>query len=614
MLLALFTSGILSVARADDFDRVVLLPPGWPASVAGSPPSTWYDPDMRYYLCNDGTLPVYYFEPGQGTGKDKWFIFLEGGGGCSGPDDCHDRALSNHERNKMGTGCIDAQTCGDYGVYDTSGSLYGLDPSLGSYTQAGHANLDRVENFDGLFASNGDNPFGQPGNEWNRVWVNYCSSDMYTGDARNGPDGDPAGGNPLAGMMSTMETTMGGPTDGVLNNAFLQYVVGVDGANTGYDPVTGSACNLPGAPVPVAGLPTCSDSDWCAWPDTSVTPAAITTRACGVDAIFFNGHVIVEHLLDTLKNGTSYQTPCDPDDESEDPVLCTVNVPALAEADQVVFGGGSAGAGGAFNNVDFVADTLHSWNEGVDVRGYFDSLWSPGRLAYADEDIDGNGTVDLFGDGETGPELSEWVRGNPADGAILGNLYHAARVDDTCASSHNLLDFVTLTPADYDALTWRVGWDADCTDAHALTWGNFIETPHFWVQNFHDAVLRDNPCNPAGVSWGDDADMMCYGELLEYSGWYMPTMDTTEGWFLGRLQKHVMAGSDMVYDPAVGYGLDADDHVTDGMSLTDLLSNWLGLTTGPTHAVDDREDDDIDLVNSPSDPSGVGSLIDPLAP
>lgn len=615
MLLALFVSPLLSVAHADDFDRVVLLPPGWPASVMGTAPSTWYDPEMRYYLCNDGTLPVFYFEPGQGEGANKWFIFLEGGGGCAGPGDCRDRALTTHQRNKMGTGCIDAQTCGDFGVFDTTGSLYTLDGSLTGYDFAGNANLDRVESFEGLFESRAGNPFGAPGHEWNRVWVNYCSSDMYTGDARTGPDGDPAGGNPLAGMMSSMETTMGSPTDGVLNNAFLQYVVGVDGANTGYDPVGGTACNLPGAPAPVAGLPACTNTDWCAWP----TSTGVTFRSCGADAIFFNGHVIVEHLLDTLQSGYTYEAPCDPEDTSADPELCEAEIPALSGASTVVFGGGSAGAGGAFNNVDFVADTLHGWNDDTDVRGYFDSLWSPGRAGYYDEDLDGNGIPDLFGDGETGPELSDWVRGNPADGGILGNLYHAARVDETCAPDHNLHDFVTLTPASYNPVTWRVGWDADCTDIHALTWGNFIETPHFWVQNFHDAVLRDNPCNPAGVAWGSDADMMCFSELLEYSGWYMPTLDSTEGWYLGRLQKHVMAGSDQVYTPdplmgaSFGYGLDADDHVTDEVSLAKLLLAWITATGPQTHGVDDREDDDVDLINA-ADPFDVAHIIDPLAP
>lgn len=617
MLLALFASSFVSVARADDFDRVVLLPPGWPTSVAGTDPSTWYSGEMRHYVCNDGSLPVFYFEPGSGDGADKWFIFLEGGGGCGNPADCRERALTVNKRNKMGTGCIDAQTCGDFGVYDTTGSVFAHDPAVAGYDRAGNADLPRRKSFDGLFSTHGDSPF----ENWNRVWVNYCSSDTWTGDSRESlsPTYGP-GLTDVTGMMSTMPDTMDTSVDAAaVENTLLRFVVGVDDAERGFDAAAGVACNQVGATNPDPLLGTCPDSDWCAWPD-SVDPVtgqlSFLTRSCATDTIFFNGHAIVDHLLDTLSGGLSYEAPCAPTDDDDGEAggddLCGFAIPALSEASTVVFGGGSAGAGGAFNNVDFVADTLHGMNPAIDVRGYFDSLWSSGRDGYFDRDVDGDTVTDIFGDGETGPELSEYVRGSLADGGIVGSVYHNAWADRTCLEDFNVYE-MALTPLDYDPLTWQVGWEADCTDSRALTWSNRIETPHFWVQNFHDAVLRDNPCNPPGLGWDNDSDMMCYSELLEYSGWYMPTMDTTEGWFLGRLQRHVLAGDDDALGPTGSFAIDADDHVSDGLHVATMLDAWLGTSPSGLRAVDDREDDDVDLI-TPADPFIVSSIIDPLAP
>ena len=42
--------------------------------------------------CLDGTAPLYYHEPGTGSGADKWYIHHEGGGWCYNLADCAGRA------------------------------------------------------------------------------------------------------------------------------------------------------------------------------------------------------------------------------------------------------------------------------------------------------------------------------------------------------------------------------------------------------------------------------------------------------------------------------------------------------------------------------------------
>ena len=46
-------------------------------------------------VCLDGSVPVFYFRPGSGSGANKWHIFHEGGGWCTGPESCAMRARSN---------------------------------------------------------------------------------------------------------------------------------------------------------------------------------------------------------------------------------------------------------------------------------------------------------------------------------------------------------------------------------------------------------------------------------------------------------------------------------------------------------------------------------------
>ena len=44
--------------------------------------------------CLDGSPPSYHLNRGFGSGKNKWFIFQEGGGWCVDVDECRMRAKS----------------------------------------------------------------------------------------------------------------------------------------------------------------------------------------------------------------------------------------------------------------------------------------------------------------------------------------------------------------------------------------------------------------------------------------------------------------------------------------------------------------------------------------
>ena len=101
-------------------------------------------------VCSDGSSPVFYFQPGQGAARQKWIIFLQGGGGCVTDAACTSRWNDQHN------------------LVTASGR-----PA-------------RVE-FNGILSSDtGDNP---DFHDFSRVLVHYCSSDAYAGDGQRGIGG-----------------------------------------------------------------------------------------------------------------------------------------------------------------------------------------------------------------------------------------------------------------------------------------------------------------------------------------------------------------------------------------------------------------------------------------
>ncbi|MFN7926203.1 MAG: pectin acetylesterase-family hydrolase [Bryobacteraceae bacterium] len=113
-----------------------------------------YDIDTNQYpyaMCNDGSKAIFYFRPFQGeANRNRWVIFLQGGGSCSSPNDCAKRWCS----------------------VDTSFSSVGMSsnpaPKPGIRGQ-------------GILERRADNPTGG----WNQVLVKYCSSDKWSGTAKD---------------------------------------------------------------------------------------------------------------------------------------------------------------------------------------------------------------------------------------------------------------------------------------------------------------------------------------------------------------------------------------------------------------------------------------------
>jgi hypothetical protein len=97
-------------------------------------------------VCNDGTPAVFYYGPySKPEDRDKWIIFLQGGGSC-----------------------VDGQSCGErWCSIDTN---YGYDKMS---TSSSKAQIRGV----GFLNPGAENRFGS----WNRVLIYYCSSDTWVG-------------------------------------------------------------------------------------------------------------------------------------------------------------------------------------------------------------------------------------------------------------------------------------------------------------------------------------------------------------------------------------------------------------------------------------------------
>lgn len=101
-------------------------------------------------VCNDGTPGIFYYAPSSRVeDRNKWIIFLQGGGSCNSGQKCAERWCS-----------ID--------------SNYGLDKMSSSVTKA------QIRG-GGFLAPDARNEFGS----WNRVLIYYCSSDQWSGTKAN---------------------------------------------------------------------------------------------------------------------------------------------------------------------------------------------------------------------------------------------------------------------------------------------------------------------------------------------------------------------------------------------------------------------------------------------
>lgn len=128
------TPGAGGVAAGDDLMRVEV-------------PLARY-PDA---LCADGSATALYVRAARSQRhRDDWVIYLQGGGSCDGGEDCHARWLGRD---------------GNFGANKLSSQ----------YAPA------RGINAGGILSPDGRNPFA----DWNHAFVYYCSSDGWSGQARD---------------------------------------------------------------------------------------------------------------------------------------------------------------------------------------------------------------------------------------------------------------------------------------------------------------------------------------------------------------------------------------------------------------------------------------------
>ena len=113
-----------------------------------------HDVDLAPYpdaLCNDGTGAVFYHRPFVGSeNENRWVIQLQGGGGCATPQDCANRWCR-------------------------------VETNFGMNTMTSNGTPEVGIDGKGILARRAENPHG----DWNQVFVKFCSSDGWSGTARD---------------------------------------------------------------------------------------------------------------------------------------------------------------------------------------------------------------------------------------------------------------------------------------------------------------------------------------------------------------------------------------------------------------------------------------------
>ena len=123
-------------------------------------------------FCNDGSTPVAYVRRAQNQANlNNWIIYLEGGSSCKNGEDCLNRWQSfqtNYGIQKMSTSISQAL----WAAWHPGGPA----PS-GWPLQAGNYQVPPGITGFGIMSSQAINPFS----DWNKVYLNYCSSDIHIG-------------------------------------------------------------------------------------------------------------------------------------------------------------------------------------------------------------------------------------------------------------------------------------------------------------------------------------------------------------------------------------------------------------------------------------------------
>ncbi len=152
--LAVLLFAALDVRGAESIQNV--LPCGQVGDVGGLAAGTdltRHTIDLARYpdaVCNDGTPAVFYYGAATTVAdQGKWIIFLQGGGSCSGAENCAERWCSINTH-------------------------FGMDKMTSSLTKPQIRGA-------GFLAPDARNRF----RTWNRVLIHYCSSDLWGGTKAN---------------------------------------------------------------------------------------------------------------------------------------------------------------------------------------------------------------------------------------------------------------------------------------------------------------------------------------------------------------------------------------------------------------------------------------------
>ncbi len=218
----------------------------------------------------------------------------------------------------------------------------------------------------------------------------------------------------------------------------------------------------------------------------------------------FHGYNIVGAVIDDLKNETETSTN-------------------LSQATEVIFGGSSAGAAGAEQNLDRVASLLPN----AKVSGILDSIWK-----FAVEPF---GPPTVLYEADTNLYLDDV------------NPFRDVHLDDTCMAAHpdGAACAVTETLAPY------------------------LSTPFFVYRDQRDPVLF----RLVGLE-----SLSSPGQKTYYQNTYRPrlldSLSTLDGVFSPDIQMHTALAIPRFYDVRV-----------DGVSFADAFGNWYFHRSGPTSVI-----------------------------
>jgi hypothetical protein len=341
-------------ARADQsapMSRHVIQMADWPAA-----------------LCNDGTRPIFYFQPGSGADRNKWVFWFEGGGGCASDVACEARARDTHDLTSS-TDRADPTMIPD-GILST---LKSVNPDFATYAH---------------------------------VYVHYCSSDMYAGDTLRFIDGQHWQFRGAEIVQALLEQLMTQPIDGAPTLAAASEVL-ITGSSAGAQGVHNNLDRIAErlAPVQVKGI---ADAGWTPLATLPYAPPGQT--ASKRDPALTLAYLNAQPDASCLAANPAHAGDC----LNEQFVFPYINTPMLVYADQrdpaILEGQGIRGGPQDQHQLDYVSSFAQSVRAtlAAEVPAYF----AADRNFHTDLPIPEYASVAIDGV-SFGTILHDWYFGTP---------------------------------------------------------------------------------------------------------------------------------------------------------------------------------------------------------